>query len=66
MGQELGKVLLKELASGQRQDSGNGNGNALQYSCLENSMDREAGQATVREVRKESDTATKQQEARWS
>ena len=28
--------------------SGEGNGNPLQYSCLENSMDREAWQATVR------------------
>ena len=27
-----------------------GNGNPLQYSCLKNSMDREAGQATVHEV----------------
>ena len=26
---------------------GAGNGNSLQYSCLENSMDREAWQATV-------------------
>ena len=26
---------------------GEGNGNPLQYSCLENSMDREAWQATV-------------------
>ena len=29
---------------------GVGNGNPLQYSCLENSMDREAWQATVRGV----------------
>ena len=34
---------------------GEGNGNPLQYSCLENSMDREASQATVRGVT-ESDT----------
>ena len=27
---------------------GGGNGNPLQYSCLENPMDREAWQATVR------------------
>ena len=27
--------------------SGEGNGNPLQYSCLENSMDREAWRATV-------------------
>ena len=32
-----------------------GNGNPLQYFCLENSMDRGAWQATVLEVTKESD-----------
>ena len=32
--------------------SGEGNGNPLQYSCLENSMDRGAWQATVRGVTK--------------
>ena len=31
---------------------GEGHGNPLQYSCLENSMDREAWQATVRGVAK--------------
>ena len=31
---------------------GEGNGNPLQYSCLENSMDRGAWQATVHEVAK--------------
>ena len=35
---------------------GGGNGNLLQYSCLENSMDREAWQATVHGVTKESDS----------
>ena len=35
---------------------GEGNGNPLQYSCLENSMDRGAWQATVHGVTKESDT----------
>ena len=35
---------------------GEGNGNTLQYSCLENSMDKGAWQATVHEVT-ESDTA---------
>ena len=29
-----------------------GNGNPLQYSCLENSMDREAWRAVIRGVRK--------------
>ena len=38
-----------------------GNGNPLQYSCLENSMHRGARQATVHEVTKESDWVTKQQ-----
>ena len=33
-----------------------GNGNLLQYSCLENPMDRGAWQATVHEIAKESDT----------
>ena len=34
---------------------GIGNGNPLQYSCLENSMDRGAWKGTVHEVTKESD-----------
>ena len=36
--------------------SGAGNGNPLQYSCLENSMDRGAWRATVHRVAKELDT----------
>ena len=36
---------------------GRGNGSPLQYSCLENPMDRGASQATVRGNRKESDVA---------
>ena len=35
---------------------GEGNGNPLQYSCLENPMDRAAWQATVQVVAKESYT----------
>ena len=35
---------------------GKGNGNPLQYSCLENPMDRGAWRATVHEVSQESDT----------
>ena len=35
---------------------GEGNSNPLQYSCLENPMDRGAWRATVHEVTKESDT----------
>ena len=34
---------------------GEGNGNPLQYSCLEKPMDREACRATVHGVTKESD-----------
>ena len=41
---------------GSRRSSGKGNGNLLQYSCLENPMDRGAWQATVHEIAKESDT----------
>ena len=33
-----------------------GHGNPLQYSCLENPMDREAWRATVHKVERESDT----------
>jgi len=36
---------------------GEGNGNPLQYSCLENPMDKGAWQATVHGVTKESDMA---------
>ena len=35
------------LIPGSRRSSGVGTGNPLQYSCLKNSMDREAWQATV-------------------
>jgi hypothetical protein len=35
---------------GQEDPPGEGNGNPLQYSCLENPADREAGQATVHRV----------------
>ena len=35
---------------------GVGNGNPLQYSCLENSMDRGAWQATIHAAPEESDT----------
>ena len=37
---------------GQEDSPGEGNGNPLQYSCLENSMDREAWQTTVHKVAK--------------
>ena len=44
------------LSLGQEDSPGEGNGSSLQYSCLENPMDRRAWQATVHGVCKESDT----------
>ena len=44
------------LIPGLRRSPGVGNGKPLQYSCLENTIGREAWQATVHGVRKESDT----------
>ena len=44
------------LILGWGRSPGGGHGNPLQYSCLENPMDREARQATVHRVT-ESDTA---------
>ena len=44
------------LISGSRRSSGEGNSNPLQYSCLGNPIDREAWQAVVHGVAKESDT----------
>ena len=43
------------LIPGSGRSPGEGNGNPLQYSCLENPMDRGAWQATVRGVTKELD-----------
>ena len=40
------------LITGSGKSPGEGNGNTLQYSCLENLMDRGALQATVHEVAK--------------
>ena len=40
------------LIPGLERSPGVGNGNPLQYSCLENSMDREAWQAAVHGVKK--------------
>ena len=45
------------LIPGLRRSPGEGNGNALQYSCLENPMDRGAWQATVHGITRELDTA---------
>ena len=41
-----------------------GNGNSLQYSCLGNSMDKEAWQATVHKGHNEHELATKQQHSK--
>ena len=48
--------------SGER--NGEGNGNPVQYSCLENPMDREAWQATVHAVTKELAATEQQQKIR--
>ena len=37
---------------GSRRSPGGGNGNPLQYSCLENPMDRETCWATIQEITK--------------
>ena len=44
------------LRPGSGRSPGEGNGNPLQYSCLENFMDRGAWWAIVQGVAKESDT----------
>ena len=44
------------LIPGSGRSSGEGNGNPLQYSCLENPMDRGAWWAIVHGATKESDT----------
>ena len=51
------------LISGPGRSPGEGNGNPLQYSCLENPTDRGGrGGPTLHGVTKELDTRTKQQE----
>ena len=53
-------ILIRCLPSYQIRSPGEGNGNPLQYSCLENPMDRGAWQATVHGVaRVGHDLATK-------
>ena len=46
----------KGLIPGSGRSPGVGNSNPLQYSCLDNSMNRRAWRATVYGVAKESDT----------
>ena len=43
------------LIPGLGRSPGEGNGNPLQYSCVENPMDREAWQARIHGIAKESD-----------
>ena len=55
-----GSTRVAGLIPGLEGSPGEGNGNALQYSCLENPMDRGAWQATVHGVaRVGQDLATK-------
>ena len=51
-----GDTGLSGLIPGLERSPGAGNGNPLQYSCLEDSMDRGAWWATVQVVSEESDT----------
>jgi len=50
-----GNIRDASLIPGSGRSPGGGHGNPLQYTCLENPMDREAWQATVHRVIKESD-----------
>ena len=47
-----GDVRHAGLIPGSGRSPGGGHGNPIQYSCLENSMDRRAGQAAVHGVAK--------------
>ena len=47
----------EDLIPGLGRSPREGNGSSLQYSCLENLMDREAWRATVHRISKESDRA---------
>ena len=44
---DAGDARNMRLVPGSRRSPGVGNGNPLQYSCLENSMDRGTWQSTV-------------------
>ena len=52
----LGNIGDEGLIPGSGRSPGRGNGNSLQYSFLENPMDREAWKATVHGGHKESNT----------
>ena len=47
-----GEVRDSDSVPGLGRSPGGGHGNPLQYSCLENHIDKEAWQATVRRVAK--------------
>ena len=49
---DAGDVRDAGLIPGSGRSPGGGHGNPLQYSCLENSMDREAWRATIHRVAK--------------
>ena len=51
-----GDIRDTGVIPGSERSPGEGNGNLLQYSCLENLMDRGAWWATVHGVTKKSDT----------
>ena len=51
-----GDIGDTSLTPGLGRSPGGGNGNPLQYSCLENSMDKGAWQVTIHGVTKDSDT----------
>ena len=50
LSENAGDVRDTGLIRGSRRSPGGGHGNPLQYSCLENSMDRGAWQATIHKV----------------
>ena len=56
---DLHSVLTKWISPGSGRSPGEGNGNTLQYFCLENPMDRGAWRATVYSVTKSQDTTVR-------
>ena len=50
---------------GSGRSAGEGNGNSLQYSCLENPTDKGTWRATVPGVTKELDTTEPEQKDKW-
>ena len=60
---KAGEVRDAGSIPGLGRSPGEGNGNPLQYSCLENPMDRGAWRATVHRGRKKSDTTQVTQHA---